>query len=235
MRVAAKADVRPAATVVNAVISHRVEFLGRTDPDTVSIVMATRNTHLIVNGLKIDVGEAIALPPDHSIAAWSGDDAHVTLIFLPVRTLSTAGFLEPDNIRMLLAGETLHAENGSFTKVEGFLTNAASFMIMRRSVDFIEANLGDNLSITDLSRAAATSVSKLERTFRRVLDMSPSQYILARRLSSARRTLTSAHAESTSVASIALDNGFGHLGRFAAAYRRHFNELPRETLYQSAI
>jgi AraC-like DNA-binding protein len=34
----------------------------------------------------------------------------------------------------------------------------------------------------------------------------------------------------TTVTSVALDSGFAHLGRFAAAYRHHYGESPSETL-----
>jgi AraC-like DNA-binding protein len=103
--------------------------------------------------------------------------------------------------------------------------------IIRLSVDFVETNLADEISVSDLSNVAATSLSKLERTYRQKLGMSPTQYILARRLAAARRALAFNDASSTSVAAIAHNCGFNHLGRFSGAYRRHFGEQPRETLH----
>ena len=102
--------------------------------------------------------------------------------------------------------------------------------IIRRSLNYVEANLSRTISIADLSRVTATSVSKLERTFRNELGMTPSRYIAARRLVTARRFLGLAESTATTVASVAHDAGFKHLGRFSGAYRRRFGELPRETL-----
>jgi transcriptional regulator GlxA family with amidase domain len=50
------------------------------------------------------------------------------------------------------------------------------------------------------------------------------------RLDSARRELAAADHAATSVTTIAMQNGFHHLGRFSVGYREHFGESPRETL-----
>jgi transcriptional regulator GlxA family with amidase domain len=73
-------------------------------------------------------------------------------------------------------------------------------------------------------------VSKLERIFRRELQMSPSQYILARRLAAVNHDLHRSRSNGVRIAQIAMDHGFHHLGRFAGAYRAHFGELPSETI-----
>jgi transcriptional regulator GlxA family with amidase domain len=102
--------------------------------------------------------------------------------------------------------------------------------IIWSAVNYIEANLTEAIPISELSEVSAISLSKLERTFRRKLNMTPSQYILARRLASARRRLVISEPGATSIAAVALDSGFTHLGRFSGAYRRQFGELPKETL-----
>jgi transcriptional regulator GlxA family with amidase domain len=60
--------------------------------------------------------------------------------------------------------------------------------------------------------------------------MSPFEYIKARRLNAARQALVAADSSSNTVTRIAVENGFAHLGRFAADYREHFGESPHETL-----
>jgi len=99
-----------------------------------------------------------------------------------------------------------------------------------RAREYIEAHLAEPISISKLSEYSATSLSKLERTFRRELQMSPSQYILARRLAAVNRELNQHSSSGRKVAQIAMDHGFQHLGRFAGAYRAHFGELPSETI-----
>ncbi len=50
------------------------------------------------------------------------------------------------------------------------------------------------------------------------------------RLDAARQRLLS--ERSSSVTDVALEFGFGHLGRFSAYYRSRFGELPRQTLLE---
>ena len=109
------------------------------------------------------------------------------------------------------------------------VSNPAAYRVVKLSTEYVEFRFAESITITDMSRAAATSVSKLERTFRKELGVTPSRYILNRRLTHARRALSEARG-AVSVASVALDCGFNHLGRFAGAYRRQFGELPSETL-----
>jgi len=110
------------------------------------------------------------------------------------------------------------------------ISAADAWRIIRRAREFIEANLAESISISTLSAQTSTSLSKLERLFRRELHMSPSQYILARRLAAVNSELRQTNTHESQVARVALDFGFGHLGRFAGVYRRQFGELPSETL-----
>lgn len=105
--------------------------------------------------------------------------------------------------------------------------------ILRRAREYVESHLDRPIPIGELCAYAAVSLSKLERTFRRELGMSPTRYILARRLGAVNRKLKYATSLEIRVSGVALDYGFAHLGRFASAYRGHFGELPSETLRQT--
>jgi AraC-like DNA-binding protein len=52
------------------------------------------------------------------------------------------------------------------------------------------------------------------------------------RFHATRQQLTVASPGQTTVTQVAYDNGFYHLGRFSADYRRLFGELPSKTLLQ---
>ena len=69
-----------------------------------------------------------------------------------------------------------------------------------------------------------------ERTFQSELQMSPSQYILTRRLIAANKALKQNNPDNIHVTQVAMEYGFSHLGRFAGVYSEHFGELPSETL-----
>jgi transcriptional regulator GlxA family with amidase domain len=99
--------------------------------------------------------------------------------------------------------------------------------IVARTLEYIDANLGANLRVTDLCQVADVSVSTLERVFRRELQMTPLAYIKARRLDAIRRTLMRGDSD-ISIAQVAHDHGISHMGRFAAEYRRQFGALPSE-------
>lgn len=87
-----------------------------------------------------------------------------------------------------------------------------------------------SLTIPELSVAAGISIRNLEYAFRDAFDLTPSAYLRLQRFHAARRHLAIAVAEEKTVAYIAYEHGFNHLGRFSAQYRRLFGELPSNTL-----
>lgn len=99
-----------------------------------------------------------------------------------------------------------------------------------RAREFIESSLDSPIAMGDVCNYSGCSMSKLERVFRRELGITPGRYILARRLAIVNRELKQADREHTMVSMVAMNYGFRHLGRFAAAYRQQFGELPSETL-----
>lgn len=100
---------------------------------------------------------------------------------------------------------------------------------LRLAIDYIEANCQYNPSILDICAATGLSWRSLDRAFKECLGIGPKRYLLNLRLTQARRQLKSAPPR-TKVVDIANDWGFWHMGRFASDYRRHFGELPSETL-----
>ena len=110
------------------------------------------------------------------------------------------------------------------------VSRSESWRTISRARKYIEANLHRPIRMRQVSDYAAASVSKLERTFQRELRVTPSRYILARRLHAVNRELGSVIAGDIKVSDLAMQYGFRHLGRFSAAYRSHFGELPSQTL-----
>jgi len=107
---------------------------------------------------------------------------------------------------------------------------AETYRVVERSREFIEAHLFESIPLGEVCRYAAASLSKLERIFQRELQMSPSRYILTRRLIAVNAGLKQTGSCSSPVATVAMDYGFNHLGRFAGTYRGFFGELPSDTL-----
>lgn len=94
---------------------------------------------------------------------------------------------------------------------------------------FVDANLDRTLTLGDLCAAARIPARTLQRLCLAEWGCSPSRFVVERRLDRVRRLLDGA-GPTRSVTDAALACGFTHLGRFAAAYRVRFGELPSTTL-----
>ena len=62
--------------------------------------------------------------------------------------------------------------------------------------------------------------------------MSPTEYVLLRRLKEVRRVLRDGNPNMMNVAEVAHRFGFVELGRFAGRYRATFGETPSATLHR---
>lgn len=101
--------------------------------------------------------------------------------------------------------------------------------IFRRSMAAIE-DTTIVPSASDLARGIGVNGRTLLRTFQEAFGLSPKKYLMLRELHAVRRSLCAATAQDESVADILTRHGIWEFGRFAARYRRHFGELPSETL-----
>lgn len=93
----------------------------------------------------------------------------------------------------------------------------------------IEALAHEQLSLADLSRAAAMSPYHFLRTFRAVVGMTPHQFILRTRL---HRAAVQLRRSDDDISAIALDNGFNDLSTFNRRFRQLTGKTP--TSYRAA-
>ena len=98
---------------------------------------------------------------------------------------------------------------------------------VRRAIDYIHAHAAQPMTVGDIAAAAGVPVRTLQRGFRETCGDTPMGYLRNLRLDRAHRLLLS--APHLGVTRIALDCGFSHLGKFAAAYRARFGEAPSAT------
>lgn len=99
-----------------------------------------------------------------------------------------------------------------------------------RAAELLEELPGDPWTVVRLAQEVHLSVRALQYGFKRDFDMSPMAYLKRVRLRHARAALLASYPETSTVRSVALECGFLHLSRFAAAYRSSFGEAPSETL-----
>lgn len=95
---------------------------------------------------------------------------------------------------------------------------------------FIETEYLSDLDVATVAEAVGVSARSLHYAFQTSRGYSPMSYLLQCRLGRAHHALLSSDPHDTSVAHVATDCGFSHLSKFAAAYRRHYGELPSQTL-----
>jgi AraC-like DNA-binding protein len=108
----------------------------------------------------------------------------------------------------------------------------ATLLRVRMAEEFMRAHSDEPLSMAEVAREVGVGLRSLQLAFLEVRAMGPRDVLLQMRLERARERLKGAGPSDT-VTSIALDCGFAHLGRFPAAYRIAFGELPTETLARS--
>lgn len=108
----------------------------------------------------------------------------------------------------------------------------AAWLRVRMAEEFMRARSDEPLSMAEVAQEVGVGMRSLQLAFLEVRAMGPRDVLLRMRLERARERLIVAGPGDT-VTSIALDCGFAHLGRFPAAYRVAFGELPTETLARS--
>lgn len=110
-------------------------------------------------------------------------------------------------------------------------TSVAVRHTVRTACDFIERNLGADLTVADIAGAAGVSVRTLQHQFSEDLSQTVTGFVRSRRLERARADLAdSVPGSGVTVTEIASRWQFNHLGRFAVTYRERFGESPSETL-----
>jgi AraC-like DNA-binding protein len=107
--------------------------------------------------------------------------------------------------------------------------------IMVRFEDALPAHSGPQPNMPALCSAIGVPERTLRVCCTEFLGISPTRYLLLRRLNMARSALRRADPATASVAEIARDHQFLEPGRFAVTYRAIFGEMPSSTLRRTLI
>ncbi|CCD86388.1 putative transcriptional regulatory protein, AraC family; eutR-like [Bradyrhizobium sp. ORS 285] len=107
--------------------------------------------------------------------------------------------------------------------------------IVDRACDMMLASADQPISLLDVCKAVGASRRKLSYCFQDVLGTSPLAYWRAVRLNRVRRDLKAPHDPRDGIYDIAVRHGFWHFSQFSLDYKRHFAELPSETLRRARM
>ncbi|KAA0980049.1 helix-turn-helix domain-containing protein [Pseudomonas sp. ANT_H12B] len=106
--------------------------------------------------------------------------------------------------------------------------------VMKRIGEWAADSPEETLNLLQLSQVAGVSLRQLQHAFKAYTGMTPTHWLRLRRLNSAHRELLSRTPNETTVAEVAMQCSFWHLGRFSSSYRALFKELPSETLKRTS-
>ncbi|MGJ8655608.1 MAG: AraC family transcriptional regulator [Akkermansiaceae bacterium] len=196
--------VRLNQTLVEKLGLPEEEILGKTDYDLLPKSMADafyKDDQYILNTKKPILNKVELVPSSRGQADWSltnkvpmfDDEGNIAAIIGATRPFSTSDT----------------ARNSS---------NSLSLMI-----EFIKENYAKKLSIEDLATMSSLSVSALERKFKKVFHITPSQYILNIRIQEACHLLI--HS-SRPLIEIASDCGFYDQSHFSRQFSKAMNSSP---------
>ncbi|HVZ42135.1 MAG TPA: AraC family transcriptional regulator [Candidatus Kapabacteria bacterium] len=101
---------------------------------------------------------------------------------------------------------------------------------LHEAKEYIDANIGERLSLGKISGVAFMSSHHFLRLFRQAFGQTPHQYLTLRRLEEARRLLSQT---SLSIAEICRRVGFISHGSFSWMFRRRIGSSPEEYRYHS--
>jgi AraC family transcriptional regulator len=94
---------------------------------------------------------------------------------------------------------------------------------MRRVLDYIDQNLEEEFTVSDLARMAHLSVFHFARVFANTMGMPPQRYVSQRRLESAKKMIGTGRLP---LSEIAFRSGFSSQASFTRAFRRATNMTP---------
>ncbi|MBD3640308.1 MAG: helix-turn-helix transcriptional regulator [Marinobacter sp.] len=101
---------------------------------------------------------------------------------------------------------------------------------VKRAIDRIRRESDWQFDLPALASHAGASERNLYYLMKRETGVTPYRFYQHCRLIRVRRRLVDCQCEVPHISHYAADEGFSHLGRFAALYREHFGELPSETI-----
>ena len=101
---------------------------------------------------------------------------------------------------------------------------------LKHTEEYIRAHLDTAITRDNLADRTGVSIRSLSRAFEKKYGMGPMAFVRQRRLDACYTQLLGSEPDTTTVTDVAMSFGFGHLGKFAIAYKKAFGESPSVSL-----
>jgi AraC family transcriptional regulator len=194
-------------------------------PQTMHLYLPTA----LFDRLKDDFNLPVA--PTHSIrlAVGIGDDVidqigRSILSELAVETAASRMYVEAASLTLAARLLQKHCDSGACASTESS-AHGLDHVRLRRVLDYIAANIGDDITLENLARTAGYSSFHFARKFTLAMGISPHRYISRIRLDTAMAQLA---AGKLPLAEIALNAQFSSQASFTRAFHRATGMTPQK-------
>jgi AraC-like DNA-binding protein len=169
-----------------------------------------------------------AMAGPHTAARW------LSLLRFLVLTLNGAGVhartvLELGSIEQMLMLNLLNNQPHNYASAPSGSAHNGASTAFERACDFVHQHLASDIALADIAKAAYCSPRSLARAFKDAGEAAPMQYVRKLRLERIRRELLAPASWRKTVAEVAFEWGYRHLGEFNRQYRAAFGETPSQT------
>ncbi len=181
------------------------------------------------------LSEALVFHPEFDLTSEAAMRWHAAVQLLHTEVYHKGSLVQHGQgiggIEELLMNSLLHLQpsnyHGDFVRPP----QHAALRVVRDAIDYIDAHLGEPLTMELIAKNVHMSVRSIQQGFRTELGVTPMAYVRERRLERVHDELADAlPSDGVTVTGTAARWGFNHLGSFAAEYRRRWGETPSQTL-----
>jgi AraC family transcriptional regulator len=142
---------------------------------------------------------------------------------LEIQTGCMSGRLYGESLGIALAARLVQNYAVSKPPLE-FKANGLAQSQLERVIDYMKANLTQDLSILDLATLTGMSESHFSRSFKRSVGIAPHQYLMQQRVERAKQLLK---RQAISISDIALDCGFANQTHLTKVFRQMTGVTPK--------